>query len=60
VRFVVDKVTSGKGVLRVFRFSPVIVISPMVHIHLHVRVAPTKRTNGGSVGTSLGNAGALG
>ena len=32
--------------LRVFRFSPVSIILPMLHAHLRLHVALTRRTNG--------------
>jgi len=44
VRFVVDKVALGQVFLRVLRYSPVSIILPIFHIHLHV--ALTERTNG--------------
>jgi hypothetical protein len=34
VGFVVDKVALGQVFLRVLRFSPVIIIPPLLHIHL--------------------------
>jgi hypothetical protein len=46
----VDKVLLGKGFLLVLRFSPVIIIPPMLHTHLRLHVALTRRTNGRSVG----------
>ena len=34
-----------------FCFSPVSIISPMLHTHLHLHVALTRRTNGWDLGT---------
>jgi hypothetical protein len=46
VRYVVDKVAFGRVFLRVLRFLPVTVISPVLHSHLHLRVALTTQTKG--------------
>ena len=35
VRFVVDKVATGQILLRVLQDSPVSIIPPLVHIHIH-------------------------
>jgi hypothetical protein len=44
MRFMLDKVAHGQVFLRVLRFSPVSAIPPMLHIHLHLHVAPITRT----------------
>jgi len=49
VRFVVDKVALGQAVLRVLRFSPVIIL-PIFHTH-HLNVTLNRRTIGRSLGT---------
>jgi hypothetical protein len=46
VMSVVDKVAVGQGFLRV-RFSPVSIIQPVLHTHLHVRTL-VRRTSGRS------------
>jgi hypothetical protein len=51
VRVVADEVALGRGFLRVIWFDPVSVISPMLHINLHLHAARTRRTNGRSLGT---------
>jgi hypothetical protein len=43
VRSVVDKVTLGQVFLQVLRFHPVSIIQPMLHTHLHLYVAHTRR-----------------
>jgi hypothetical protein len=48
VRFVVDKVAILQYILPVLLFSPVSVIPPMLHIHLQLHVAFTRRTKGES------------
>ena len=50
-RSVVDKVAVGQVYLRVLRFSPVSIIPPMLHTHLHLHVALNRRTKGRSLGT---------
>lgn len=45
--FIVDTVKRGKIFLRVLRFSPVNIIPPAPHTHLHVIL--TRRTNGRSL-----------
>jgi hypothetical protein len=51
MRIVVDKVALGEVFLRVFRFHPLSIIPTTIHIHLHLRVAVTGRTNGRSLQT---------
>ena len=51
VRFGADKVALGKVFLPVLRFSPVSIIPQSLSIHLHLRVAFTRRTNGWNRGT---------
>jgi hypothetical protein len=51
VRIVVDKVALGEVFLRVLRFHPLSIIPTALHIHLQLRVAVTRRTNGRSLGT---------
>jgi hypothetical protein len=51
VRFVMDKVALGQVFLPVLRFPPVSVIPSVFHIHFHLHVALTRRTNGRSLGT---------
>ena len=50
VRLMVDIVALGQVFLRVLRYSPVTIILPIFHIHLHA--ALTERKNGRSLGTS--------
>jgi len=50
VRFVVDRVVLGQVFLPVFRVSHLSIIPPVLHIHLQVRVARTRRTNRRSLG----------
>jgi hypothetical protein len=50
VRFVVDRVALGQVFHRVPWFSSVSIIPPVLHIHLHLHVALTRRTNGRSLG----------
>ena len=45
VSFGADKVAMGKVFLPVLRFSPVRIIQHLLRMHLHLRVAPTGRTN---------------
>ena len=49
--FVVDKVVLGLALLSLLLFPPVSIIPPMLHTHLHLQVALTRRTNGPSLGT---------
>jgi hypothetical protein len=42
---------TATGFSSVLQFSPVSVIPPMLHTHLHLHVAFSRRTNGGSLGT---------
>jgi hypothetical protein len=51
VKFVKDKVARRYALLRVLRFSPVTIFPSMLHTHLHLHVALTRRTNGRSLGT---------
>ena len=51
VRSVMDKVALGQGFFRVLRFYPVNIIPPILHTHLHLHVALTRRTNGRILGT---------
>jgi hypothetical protein len=37
--------------LRLLQFSPVSIIPPMLHTHLHLHVALNRRTNGQRLGT---------
>jgi hypothetical protein len=46
VRFVVDKVALEQVFIQAFRFSLVYIIPKMLHTHLHLHVAITRRTNG--------------
>jgi hypothetical protein len=39
VTFVVENLTLGKGLHRVFLFSPVSIIPPTLHTHLHLNTA---------------------
>jgi hypothetical protein len=49
-RIVDDKVALGEVLLRVFRFHPLSIIPTTIHIHLHLRVVVTGRTNMRSLG----------
>ena len=49
VRFEVDNVALGRVSLRVRRRYSVNVIPPVLHIHLQLQVALTRRTNKGSL-----------
>jgi hypothetical protein len=51
VRFVVDKVALGQVFLQILRFSPVSIIPPILHTHLHLHLAITGRIKGRSLGT---------
>jgi hypothetical protein len=51
VRFVVEKMTLGWVLSKKPQFSPVSVIPPMLHIHHHLHVPLTRRTNGRSLRT---------
>jgi hypothetical protein len=51
VRFVVEKVPLGQVSLPVLQVSPVSIIPPMLHTHLHLHAALTTTTNGRSLGT---------
>jgi hypothetical protein len=42
----------GQVFLRVLRFSPANILPPVLHTHLHLHVAVTRRTNTRSLGTS--------
>jgi hypothetical protein len=44
VGFVVDKVALGQGFLRVLRFFPVNIISPLLHIHSYIIWEMDKRS----------------
>ena len=46
VRFVVDKVALRHVFLQVLLFPPVNIIPPLLHMHLRVHFAVTRRTNG--------------
>jgi len=59
VRFVVEKVALGQVFLRLLRFSPVSILPPVLHIHLPLRVALARHTNGGNPGFSFENRGQL-
>jgi len=52
VRFVVDKLALGQGFLRKLGFSPVSIIPPLFHTHLHLHVLLTRNTKGRSLETS--------
>ena len=41
-----DKVSLWQVFLRILRFSPVNIISPVLHTHLRLQVVHTRRTNG--------------
>jgi hypothetical protein len=45
VRLVVKKVALGQVFLRAVQFSPVSIIPPTLHTHLHLHVALTRRIN---------------
>jgi hypothetical protein len=45
VRFVVDEVAMGQVSFRALRFSDVSEIPPMLHTHLYLNIAITRRTN---------------
>ena len=49
--FVGEEVLLRHVFLRVLQFFPVYIIPPMLHTHLHLYVALTRRTNGRSLGT---------
>jgi hypothetical protein len=51
VRFLVDKAAVGAVFLRVLRSSPVIIIPPVLHTHLHLHTALTSKKKGRSQGT---------
>jgi hypothetical protein len=51
VRFVVDLAALGQIFLRMLQFSPVSIIPPVLHTHLHLQAARTGKTNGQSLGT---------
>ena len=51
VRYEVGKLALAQGFDRVLRFSHVIIISTMLHNHLHVYVALTRSTNGRNLRT---------
>jgi hypothetical protein len=46
VRIVVDKVAMGRDFLRALPLSRVSIIPPMLHTHLQLHVALTRRTSG--------------
>jgi hypothetical protein len=52
VRFMTDEVATGQVLLRVFQFSPAITIPPLLHSHLHLHVALTRRSKERSLRTS--------
>ena len=49
--FVLNSVTLGQSFFPVLLFCTVSIIPPMLHIHLHLQVFVTSRTNGRSLGT---------
>ena len=49
VRFAADEVELGQVLLPVLLLSPISIIPPLLHTHLHLHVAVT-RTNGRSLG----------
>jgi hypothetical protein len=51
LRFVVDKAALREIFLPVLQFSSVSIILPLLHTHLHLHVAVTRRTNGHNLGT---------
>jgi len=51
VKFVKDNVASRQAILRALWVSPVTIFPSMLHTHLHLHVALTRRTNGRSLGT---------
>ena len=52
VRFMTDEVTTRQVLLRMLHFSPVSIIPPLLHSHLHLHVALTKGSKERSLGTS--------
>ena len=53
---VLNRVAMGRDFFRVLRISPVNIIAPLLHTHLHLRVART-RTNGRSLETYISSTG---
>ena len=51
MRFVADKAGLGQIFLRILPFSPPSINPPMLHTHLHLHVALTRKTNGRSLRT---------
>jgi hypothetical protein len=51
LEFVVDKVALGQVFIQELRFSPVNIIPTLLHTHLHLYVALTRRAKGRSLGT---------
>ena len=51
VGFVVDKVQLEQGFLPVVLFSPISIISPILHTQVHLNTTLIKRTKGRSLGT---------
>jgi len=51
VRFVMERVALGQVFIPVLLFSPVSINPPVLHNHLHLHAAVSRRTNGGSLGT---------
>jgi len=51
VRFVVGYVALRQALLRVLQLYPVSTIPPMLHPHLHLQTASTRRTSERSLGT---------
>jgi hypothetical protein len=51
LRFMVGLVTLGQVILRLLRFFPVSVIPHIIHTHIHLHVALTRRTIGRILGT---------
>jgi hypothetical protein len=50
LKFLMDKVAPRQASLCVFRFSPISIIPPMLHTHLHLEGLVTRRKNGRSLG----------
>jgi len=50
-----DEMATGQVLLRVFQFSPVNIIPPLLNSHLHLLVALTRGSKERSLGTSRKN-----
>jgi len=49
--FVVDTVALGQAIFRLLQLSTVNIIPPMLHTHILLHAASTRRTNGRNLGT---------